>query len=70
MIKKLFEKHKQKKVEKQNNKPTFKLSDLYVGEIVFYKSRKNVGFGIVDHHYKIVKHFAFLPKLDIANIVI
>ena len=62
MLKKLVEKHKQKKLEKKLNKPEFKLDDLFVGEIVLYKDRKNIGFGTVDHHYSIAKKFAFLTE--------
>jgi len=60
MLKKLIEKHKQTKAIKEYRKPTYKLGDLYIGEIVLYKKCKNVGLGKVDHYYEIVKKFAFL----------
>ena len=52
------------KLEKIMNKPEFRLCDLYVGEIVFYKKCENVGLGIVDHRYREVKKFAFFYKID------
>lgn len=70
MLKKLFEMLKQRKEEKEAiklekimNKPEFRLCDLYVGEIVFYKKREDVGLGKVDHHYRKVKKFAFFYEI-------
>lgn len=69
MFKKIFEKYKQTKLEneatkleKQRNKPEFKLGELYVGEIVLYKKREYTGFGISDYYYNEVKNFAFFTK--------
>ena len=63
MLRKLIEKHKQTKAIKQYRKPTYKLGDLYIGEIVLYKYRENVDFGIIDHHYEMVKKFGFFIKI-------
>lgn len=63
MLKKLIEKHKQKQTEKILNKPAFRLCDLYVGEIVFYKKCEKVGTEKYDHHYREVKKFAFLYEI-------
>lgn len=62
MLKKLYEQLKQKKVDKQNNKPRFKLGDLYVGEIVLYTDREDIGFGTRYDHYNIVKKFAIFTE--------
>ena len=63
MFKKLIEKHKQNKDKKFLNKPSFKLGDLYVGEIVLYKNRKSAGLGKVDHYYEEIKKFAFFYEI-------
>ena len=69
MLKILTEKLKQKKAEKQelklkkeHAKPQFTLGNLYVGEIVLYKKREDIGFGKVDHYYNEVKKFAVFTK--------
>ena len=63
MIKKLIEKHKQKQLKKIMNTAVYQLEDLYVGEIVFYVKRECVGSDRFDHHYRIVKKFAFLYEI-------
>ena len=63
MIKQLIEKHKQEHIEKSNNKPKYKLKDLYIGEIVLYKYRKDVRLGVIDYHYDMVKKFAILKQV-------
>ncbi len=77
MLKKLIEKLKQRKEEKEAiklekimNKPEFRLCDLHVGEIVLYKKRKDIGLGKIDHYYEEVKNLHFFMKLDTINIVI
>ena len=71
MLKKLREKLYQKKIEKeavklekQRNKPEFKLVDLYVGQIVIQNKRECAGFGSYTHFYKIIKRFAFFTKVE------
>ena len=62
MLKKLLEQLKQKKIEKENNRPQFKLGNLYVGEIVLYTDREDIGFGTRYDHYNIVKKFAIFTE--------
>lgn len=62
MLNILREKLKQKNMEKLNNKPKFKLGDLYVGEIVLYTAREDIGFGTRYDHYNIVKNFAIFTE--------
>ena len=63
MFKKLIENYKQEKTKNAYNKPIYKLGDLYIGEIVLYKYREDVDFGIIDHHYEMVKKFGFFKKI-------
>ncbi len=60
MIKRIIEERRVKKQEKLRNKPTYKLDDLYVGEIVIYKQVKNVGLGKRNHYYDIIKKVGIL----------
>lgn len=64
MLKKLIEKHKQKKFNKTLDKPVFTLSDLRVGEIVLFKKSEYIGFLTDRHYYRITKKVAFLYETE------
>lgn len=60
---KLFEKILQKHQAKQNNKSVYKIKDLYVGEIVFFKTSViDIPFVSDIIHYDVIKKFAIFYK--------
>ena len=46
------------------NTATRNIMSVYINRIVLYKKCENVGFGVVDHHYKEIKKFAIFTEVD------
>ena len=62
MLERLIEKYRKKNVAKERRKLKYKISDLYIAEIVYYKRCESVGFGKFDHYYDMVKKYAIFTE--------
>ncbi len=59
MIQKLIARYRDKKIEKEKNKPKYYVNELYVGELIQIVDKKYVG-PYTNTTYKIKKKFAIL----------
>lgn len=63
MIKKLTAKYQSKKQSNSQNKPKYKIQDLYIGKIVHCLSNESIGMFTVHQQFNIIKENAiFLHK--------
>lgn len=66
MLKRLIEKHRDKKLEKERNKPKYYVDELYVGELVHIVDKKYVGRN-TNTTYRIKKKFVILTLHGFAS---